>query len=80
MLTASPTDVLSHVAIRARGQGVLLAACLDAERAGWWCGVCVQLLAACLSAKAAGRGLAFVCMYTLAACALTPKPSAGEEV
>ena len=29
MLTASPTDVLSHVAIRARSQGVLLATCFD---------------------------------------------------
>ena len=29
VLTASPTDVLSHVAIRARSQGVLLATCVD---------------------------------------------------
>lgn len=29
VLTASPTDVLSHVAIRARSQGVLLATCFD---------------------------------------------------
>ena len=29
MLTSSPTDVLSHVAIRARSQGVLLATCFD---------------------------------------------------
>lgn len=29
MLTASPTDVLSHVAIRARSQGVLLATCFN---------------------------------------------------
>ncbi len=30
VLTASTTDVLSHVAIRARSQGVLLATCYDA--------------------------------------------------
>lgn len=29
VLTSSPTDVLSHVAIRARSQGVLLATCFD---------------------------------------------------
>ena len=29
VLTRSPTDVLSHVAIRARSQGVLLATCFD---------------------------------------------------
>ena len=29
VLSQSPTDVLSHVAIRARCQGVLLAACFD---------------------------------------------------
>ena len=29
MLTHSATDVLSHVAIRARSQGVLLATCFD---------------------------------------------------
>ncbi len=35
VLTSSPTDVLSHVAIRARSQGVLLATCFDdAELAG----------------------------------------------
>lgn len=33
ILTASPTDVLSHIAIRARAQGVLLATCFDAEGA-----------------------------------------------
>lgn len=31
ILTSSPTDVLSHIAIRARAQGVLLATCFDAE-------------------------------------------------
>ncbi|EFN54548.1 hypothetical protein CHLNCDRAFT_135335 [Chlorella variabilis] len=31
VLTSSPTDVLSHIAIRARAQGVLLATCFDAE-------------------------------------------------
>ncbi len=30
VLTSSATDVLSHVAIRARAQGVLLATCFDA--------------------------------------------------
>ncbi len=30
VLTSSPTDVLSHIAIRARAQGVLLATCFDA--------------------------------------------------
>ncbi|PRW45423.1 Carbohydrate-Binding Module Family 45 [Chlorella sorokiniana] len=30
ILTSSPTDVLSHIAIRARAQGVLLATCFDA--------------------------------------------------
>ena len=34
ILTSSPTDVLSHIAIRARAQGVLLATCFDAE-GGW---------------------------------------------
>ena len=32
MLTRSPTDVLSHVAIRARSQGLLLATCFDDEQ------------------------------------------------
>lgn len=36
ILTSSPTDVLSHIAIRARAQGVLLATCFDA--AGGWGG------------------------------------------
>jgi len=31
LLTRSSTDVLSHVAIRARTQGVLLAGCADEE-------------------------------------------------
>ena len=31
MLTSSPTDVLSHVAIRARAQNVLLASCFAPE-------------------------------------------------
>jgi alpha-glucan,water dikinase len=31
LLTRSSTDVLSHVAIRARTQGVLLAGCSDVE-------------------------------------------------
>lgn len=31
IITASPTDVLSHVAIRARAQGVLLATCFDID-------------------------------------------------
>ena len=34
MLTSSPTDVLSHVAIRARSQGVLLATCFDEAELG----------------------------------------------
>lgn len=34
MLTHSPTDVLSHVAIRARSQGVLLATCFDEAALG----------------------------------------------
>ncbi len=34
MLTGSPTDVLSHVAIRARSQGVLLATCFDEAELG----------------------------------------------
>lgn len=32
VITASATDVLSHVAIRARAQGVLLATCFDADK------------------------------------------------
>lgn len=31
ILTSSATDVLSHIAIRARAQGVLLATCFDGE-------------------------------------------------
>ena len=34
VLTSSPTDVLSHVAIRARSQGVLLATCFDEAELG----------------------------------------------
>ena len=34
VLTHSPTDVLSHVAIRARSQGVLLATCFDEAALG----------------------------------------------
>ena len=34
VLTQSPTDVLSHVAIRARSQGVLLATCFDEAALG----------------------------------------------
>jgi len=34
VLTRSPTDVLSHVAIRARSQGVLLATCFDEAALG----------------------------------------------
>jgi alpha-glucan, water dikinase len=32
VLTSSATDVLSHIAIRARSQGVLLATCFDAAQ------------------------------------------------
>jgi hypothetical protein len=32
VLTSSPTDVLSHVAIRARSQDVLLATCFDEQQ------------------------------------------------
>jgi hypothetical protein len=35
VLTSSTTDVLSHIAIRARAQGMLLATCFDEQ------GVCV---------------------------------------
>jgi hypothetical protein len=31
VITGAPVDVLAHVALRARAQGVLLAACVDAE-------------------------------------------------
>lgn len=37
LLTRSATDVLSHVAIRARSQGVLLATCLGEGRGGQPC-------------------------------------------
>lgn len=71
VLTESTTDVLSHVAIRARSQGVLLATCFDdaewqrltAMQVRWLCSRCCLLvqemglcaLCTCMSVRGSAR-------------------------